>query len=160
MRKLLIAAACLVPLAALSQSSTPAPDALKSGGFMSDTVSVPFGEAVEDCVEDKFALFFIVNTSRYGAPEDRRDTVIQYDPARGTLHLAMFGGSKTTDSAKKRLESRKEGLDYAVKLCAKELGKPTKTIYSQVEMTYTQIDRERGEKIPLVRWFRGRWELL
>jgi hypothetical protein len=143
-------------LPGLSQTDAP-PEAAK---LLSETVTVPFGEVAEDCLEDKVDLYYVIHLSQFGAPEDRRDTLIQYDRARGFIHVAMFGGSKTTDAAKQRLESRKAGLDYAVKVCAKELGKGTKELYSTIEMTYTRVDRERGEKIPLVRWFRGRWELL
>ena len=152
----LTAATLGLALPGLTQPAAPA-DAAK---LLSSTVTVPFGEIAEDCLEDKVDLYYVIHLSQFGAPEDRRDTIIQYDPKRGFIHVAMFGGSKTTDAAKQRLESRKAGLDYAVKVCAKELGKGTKELYSTIEMTYTRVDRDRGEKIPLVRWFRGRWELL
>jgi hypothetical protein len=129
----LTAATLGLALPGLSQPAAP-PDAVK---LLSAPATVPFGEIAEDCLEDKVDLYYVIHLSQYGAPEDRRDTLIQYDKARGFIHVAMFGGSKTTDAAKQRLESRKAGLDYAVKVCAKELGKGTKELYSTIEMTYT-----------------------
>jgi hypothetical protein len=29
-----------------------------------------------------------------------------------------------------------------------------------IELTYSQVDRENGKQKPLLRWYRGRWELL
>lgn len=156
----LSAAALGLALPLMAQPADPAKAPSDVAKMLSEKTQVPFGELAEDCLEDKYELYYVVHLSKFGAPEERRDTVIQYDPVRGYIHMAMFGGSKTVDAAKERLQSRKDGMDYAVKLCAKELGKGTKELYSTVEMTYTRVDRERGEKVPLVRWFRGRWELL
>lgn len=143
-------------LPGLSQSAEVADPA----AFLAERAMVPFGELVEDCLEDKTAWYFLTHLSKFGAPEDRRDTVIQYAPDRGFIEVAMFGGSKTIDPARERLKSRKKSIDYAVKTCAKELGKGTKELYSIVEMTYTYVNRDENEQLRLVRWFRGRWEML
>lgn len=148
------------PPPAAPPPAAPAPDAVGPTHLLNQTVPMPFGEIVEDCIEDKLALYFVLNLSRFGAPEERRDTVVQYDPARGTIHVAMYGGAETTDDAKKRLESRKTALDFAVKLCAQELNTQVKELYGYFEMTYTRVDREAGKRWPLIRWHRGRWELL
>jgi hypothetical protein len=127
---------------------------------LAGTVTVTLGDQLESCVDRALTQHFMLFQQRFGSPESQRDTVVTYNRERQTIHLAMYGSAETSDDAKKRLESRKPAVDFAVSTCAKRLGQKNDDVMGFIELTYSQLDREKGKQKPLLRWYRGRWELL
>jgi hypothetical protein len=138
-----------------SASPTPSPKTALAG-----PVTVTLGDMLESCVDRALGQHFMLFQQRFGQPEVQRDTVVTYSRERQTIHLAMYGTAQTSDDAKKRLESRKPAVDFAVSTCAKRFGQPQADVMGFIELTYSHVDRENGKQKPLLRWYRGRWELL
>jgi len=153
--------ACALVVDARADSPPPAaapPAAAPT--MLSETVPLALGDVLEGCIDRALMQHFVMFQQRFGSPEAQRDTIVSYSKERQTIHLAMYGSAATSDDAKKRLESRKPAVDFAVQQCAKRIGKKPEDVLSTIEFTYSQIDRENGKQKPLLRWYRGRWELL
>lgn len=141
-------------------AAPPAPPPPAAPTMLSETVPLALGDVLEGCLDRALMQHFVMFQQRFGTPEAQRDTIVSYSKERQTIHLAMYGSAATSDDAKKRLESRKPAVDFAVQQCAKRIGKKPEEVLSTIEFTYSQIDRENGKQKPLLRWYRGRWELL
>jgi len=155
-----LALAALPAAAAAPKKATKADDASEKAIALEAPVAIPLGEVLEDCLDDALTLHFMLHPQQFGEPERVRDTVVRYDKKLGVISVRMLGSATTTDDAKSRLESRQKALSQSVHQCAESLDLTAKDVFRNIEFIYARVDREKGEQQPLLRWYRGRWELL
>lgn len=150
----------VAPATPPAPAKAPTPSTPVAPTALAGPVTLSLGDALESCVDRALSQHFLLFQQRFGQPEAQRDTIVSYSRERQTIHLAMYGSAETSDDAKKRLESRKPAVDFAVSTCAKRLSLKPDDVMASIELTYSNIDREKGKQKALLRWYRGRWELL